>query len=156
MRKSLDPNMVWAQRWERRIVDRTKAAPEKEDTQLWYTASAANVDILHRMLQKVDLHCNRRGAGMKIAEAAMRYVDRSSVPMTEHTSLLLVVVATLVALKVDDDLALSNATWAECVGLTLQELNALERDFCASVDWRLWLSPPGAMQSRKRVKSIEE
>lgn len=81
----------------------------------------------------------------------MRYLDRTSVPLTEHTSYLLVVVATLIALKVDDDLTLSNAKWAECVGLSLQELNALERDFCASVDWQLWLSPP-CVTNRKRLE----
>lgn len=90
----------------------------------------------------MDKHFNRKGAGVQIADAAMVYLDRTSVPITETTTRRLIVVATLLALKVDDDAMISNAKWAACVGLTLQEMNALERGFCESVGWKLWLYPP--------------
>ncbi len=138
-----DPNRAWAQRWETRIRRRMCVRSKGEEDQSPWCASSdaavADVCMLHLLLSSLDTHFERAGAGVEIADAALVYLDRTRVPLTRRTSYKLVAVATLLAVKVDDDFSLSNASWAECVDMSLSELNALERAFCASVDWRFYV-----------------
>lgn len=131
-------------RWEQRLALRTEGRPYRPrgPSDPWFDASCADAELLYRILKSADSHFEAPGAGLQIADAAMVYLDRCGVPLTERTARRLVIVACLLALKVDDDECLSNAQWAACVGLTLRDLNRLERDFCAAVDWALWLHPP--------------
>jgi len=130
---------VWAERWLRRI--QTLYVPEGRPG-VWSGPVAVDVECLYRMLSCLDRHFNRRGAGLAMADASMMYVYRSRLSVTPLTSYRIVALATLLAMKVEDDDTMSNAGWAACVGLTLNELNMLEREFCESADWAFWLTPP--------------
>lgn len=142
IRKSLDPNRVWAERWLYRI--QAMYSPQTEQPNPWRSegSDVLDADLLYRMLRRLDLHFRYRGAGLMIADLAMMYLYRCRISVTKHTARRLVVVATMLAMKVEDDDAMPNSEWAKCVDLPLKELNALERMFCESSNWAFWLAPP--------------
>ncbi|KAK9722593.1 hypothetical protein K7432_002583 [Basidiobolus ranarum] len=51
------------------------------------------------------------------------------------------VVALLTASKYIEDLSYSNLSWSEVSGFEVEELNLMEREFLAELDWKLWISP---------------
>jgi hypothetical protein len=136
----VDLNIYAARKWEKRINERIRPVPDSNLVpKEWRAELSADVELLHRLLVFTDQHFQKKGAGIKIAEASLKYLDRTKIPIAEETSRKLAIVSTLLAIKVDDDVPFCNTALAVCVQLSLSQLNALEFAFCQSVDWELVL-----------------
>lgn len=70
-----------------------------------------------------------------------KYVENTQIPITFRNVHRLLITATLVAVKVRDDLYYNNAYYASIGGITPQEINTLEIDFLAAIDWNTWVEP---------------
>lgn len=140
-KQPLDPNIALARRWIARVEERMQVVPDPHiQPKAWCAESSADVELMHRLLVFIEQHFRRRGAGKKIAEASLKYMDRTCIPLTPQTSRKLVILSTMLAIKVDDDHPFCNTTLAVCTQLSLKQLNALEYEFCESVDWELVLN----------------
>lgn len=67
------------------------------------------------------------------------YVERTQVPITFRNVHRLFITATLVAVKVRDDLYYNNTYYASIGGVTPVEMNSLEIEFLSTIDWRTWV-----------------
>ena len=89
------------------------------------------------------------------------YVDR--VVTTHHEKLAidaltvhrLFVTALVVAAKFYDDVYYSNLYYARVAGIPLKEMNLLERQFLALLNWNLTVSPAEYEKYRSMIESVD-
>lgn len=113
-------------------------AGRQTDLVRWGSAETVNAEFLRRMLMHLDRHFETPGAGSRLADLSVDFVSRSGLALTPKTVFRAVVISLLLALKIEDDNCPSNAEWAATCRMTLKEVNALEREFCAKTKWALW------------------
>jgi hypothetical protein len=69
-----------------------------------------------------------------------RYTTAMNVPLTFRNSHRLVIVAVMLAAKNRDDIYFSNGYYASIGGVSNKEINELESEFLAAIDWATWVS----------------
>merc|ERR1712194_826860 len=87
---------------------------------------------------------------------ALIYIDRiiklhPAFPVCAHSIHRILGISLTVAAKFADDDFYSNSYYAKVCGLTLKELNKLERDFLRMLAWNCRISPDEYQEYRQRV-----
>jgi len=110
-------------------------------------------EYMERMVKYADATPDALAAAVVYAR---RYVARTGAAMDPRTSHRLLLACFVTAAKIRDDFFYANSHYAEVGGVTLAELNRMERALLLSLDWELHLTPAdiAAVREHPRCASV--
>lgn len=79
-------------------------------------------------------------SGVRAMLIALELIERSELPVTRYTVHRLFLVGFLTAIKSCEDFPVSHKFWAQVGGVSIADLNAMERDFCVELKFTVHVS----------------